>query len=388
MIGIVVTGLIAVTAIFFVFWYFKNQFGKEAENKFLRLSKEALESNRKEFLALAEQVLERKKTEAKSELDLQKQAIQSSIAGLKEELEKYKVLVHEFEQDRTEKYGSLKTQLETTSSATNKLQQTTNRLTDILGNEKKRGEWGERQAEVIIELCGLIEGKNYKKRAKQDSVSTIPDYTFLLPEHHKVNMDVKFPLDNYTNFVNAEEEIQREHYKKEFLKNVNERIKEIQTRDYINPAENTLDFVLLFIPNEQVYGFIQENVPDIIDKALKQKVVLCSPFTLYAMLSVIRQSFENFHYEQATKEIINRINLFLKTYDIFKSRFEKLGKLIEGLESQYEEINTKSFKELDTKIRRINDYKSGHIVSLEKNSNDIAEIPQEKINPEETESGN
>ncbi len=378
---IIIIGLIIFVAVvlFFALRYFKSQFEKETESKFSRLSKEALESNRKEFLALAEQVLERKKTEAKSELDLQKQAIQLSVEGLEGELKEYKKLIHEFEQDRTTKYGSLENELKSTSSATNKLQETTNRLTDILGNVKKRGEWGERQAEVIIELCGLIEGKNYKKQAKQDSVGTKPDYTFLLPDNHRVNMDVKFSLDNYTNFVNATEEVQREHYKKEFLKNVNERIKEIQTRDYINPAENTLDFVLLFIPNEQVYGFIQENIPDIIDKALKQKVVLCSPFTLYAMLSVIRQSFENFHYEQATKEIINRINLFSKTYEIFKNRFEKLGKLIEDLESQYEEINTKSFKELDTKIRRINDYKSGHIASLEDNSGNIIEISKEGI---------
>ena len=78
------------------------------------------------------------------------------------------------------------------------------------------------------------------------------------------------------------------------------RIKEIQNREYINPAEGTLDFVLLFIPNEQVYSFVQRNSPGLMDEALKQKVVLCSPFTLYAMLSVIRQAFENFHYEKAT----------------------------------------------------------------------------------------
>ncbi|MFC1708918.1 DNA recombination protein RmuC [Candidatus Omnitrophota bacterium] len=388
MVAIVVAVLVAAIVIIAAFWFFKNQFEKEAENKFSKLSHDALESNREEFLVLAEQVLERKKSEAKSDLDMRKQAIQDSINGLEGELEKYKSLIHEFEQDRTKKYGSLENELKNTSKSTAKLQETTNRLTDVLGNVKKRGEWGERQAEVIIGLCGLIEGRNYKKQAKQASVGTKPDYTFLLPDHHKINMDVKFPLDNYTNFVNTEEEIQREHYKKEFLKNVSDRIKEIQTRDYINPAENTLDFVLLFIPNEQIYGFIQESIPDIIDKALKQKVVLCSPFTLYAMLSVIHQSFENFYYEKSAMEIIKMINLFTKTYDVFKSRFEKLGKSIDGLESQYEEINSKSFKELDTKIRRINDYKSGHIASSEDDSSNIIEITKEGMIAEQKVSEN
>ncbi|MFC1594020.1 DNA recombination protein RmuC [Candidatus Omnitrophota bacterium] len=368
MVGTIVISLVAIIAVILAFKFFKDRFEKEAESKFLKLSQDALESNRKQFLALAEQVLERKRAEATSDLEMRKQAIQDSVKGLEGELEKYKVIIHEFEQDRTKKYGNLENELKNASQTTNKLQETTNRLTDVLGNVKKRGEWGERQAEVIIGLCGLIENKNYKKQSKQDSVGTKPDYTFLLPDDHKVNMDVKFPLDNYTNFVNTEDGIQRDQYKKEFLKNVSERIKEIQTRDYVNPAENTLDFVLLFIPNEQVYAFIQESIPDIIDKALKQKVVLCSPFTLYAMLSIIRQSFENFHYEKEIMQIIKRINLFFKTYEVFKNRFVKIGRLIEEIERKYEEIKSTSFKELDTKIRLINEYKTGHVASLEESS--------------------
>src|SRR3989338_6726980 len=131
LIAIIIGIIIFVTVVlFFAFRYFKNQFEKEAESKFSRLSREALELNRKDFLVLAEQVLDRKKIEAKSELELQKQAIQSSVKGLEEELEKYKALIHEFEQDRTKKYGSLENELKSTSSTTAKLQETTNRLTD------------------------------------------------------------------------------------------------------------------------------------------------------------------------------------------------------------------------------------------------------------------
>ena len=148
-------------------------------------------------------------------------------------------------------------------------------------------------------------------------------------------------------------------YEKEFIKNVKDRIKEIQNRDYINPSENTLDFVLLFIPNEQVFGLIQEKMPDVMDFALKQKVVLCSPFTLYAMLSVIRQAHEHFRFEKDIKKIIELIEGFTKDYELFKNRFADLGALIDKLSGQYAEINDKSFKKLDGKIQRIEDYKKG-----------------------------
>lgn len=383
-VGAIILVVIA-AGLFFLFLFFKKQMEKEIEGKFSKLSQEALKISSEQFLLLAKQTLEGGQRQAQADLEMRKQAVESSIAGLKDELEKYKTLMREFEQDRSKKYGNLENELKNTSQATTKLQDTTNRLTNILGNVKLRGQWGERMAEDIILSCGLMEGINFRKQKKLDSATTKPDYTFLLPDNHTINMDVKFPLDNYIQMSNAENDGQREQFKKEFLNNVKMRIKELQNRAYINPEEETLDFVLLFIPNEQVFGFIQENMPGLIDEALRQKVVLCSPFTLYAMLSVIRQAFENFRYEKATKEIVKMIELFTKSYAVFKVRFEDIGKSIEKLEGQYNDVKTTSFKELDTKIRRIEDYKKGNTPSLENKANLIEIQPNdfenEKVTP-------
>ena len=116
-----------------------------------------------------------------------------------------------------------------------------------------------------------------------------PDYTFLLPQNLKLNMDVKFPLDNYLHYLETDAESDRVKFKSQFLKDVRNRIKEVTTRDYINPEENTVDYMIVFIPNEQVYAFINENDATLLDDDLKTKVILCSPITLYAILAVIRQ---------------------------------------------------------------------------------------------------
>jgi hypothetical protein len=64
------------------------------------------------------------------------------------------------------------------------------------------------------------------------------------------------------------------------------------------------------------------------DEALQQKVVLCSPFTLYAMLSVVRQAHENFRYEKDLHKIIDHIEKFIgikvffaRIFDVFKKLF-------------------------------------------------------------------
>ncbi|OGX25792.1 MAG: hypothetical protein A2787_07850 [Omnitrophica WOR_2 bacterium RIFCSPHIGHO2_01_FULL_48_9] len=341
--------------------------------------KEEIQSSQEQFLQLARQQFELDQARATSELEKRKQAIEGNVQGLKEQLDQYQRLLREFERDRTQKYGNLENELKNASLATGKLQEATTRLNNILGNVKLRGQWGERVVEDIIEKCGLIENVNYLKQKKMENSPNRPDYTFILPNQHRVNMDVKFALDNYINMVNAQTPPEREQYKKEFLKNVDDRIKEIKDRGYINPQENTLDFVLLFIPNEQVFGFIQENVPGLMDRALAEKVVICSPFTLYAMLSVIRQAYENFRYEKDMKKIIDLIEQFTKTYVLFKDRFESIGSSLEKLQVQYQDVKDKSFKNLDTKINKIEDYKKGTKVSFDAASPNIIEIAQDVL---------
>lgn len=65
---------------------------------------------------------------------------------------------------------------------------------------------------------------------------------------------------------------------------------------------NTLDYVLVFVPSEQVYCFIHENDKDIMEESIRNYVILCSPLTLYAMLSVIRRQVENFKLQSTASQ--------------------------------------------------------------------------------------
>ena len=243
--------------------------------------------------------------------------------------------------------------LKDAAETTGRLAATTEGLRALLDNSRARGQWGERMAEDILRASGLQENIQYLKNRAQDTVSTRPDFTFLLPDRHKFHMDVKFPLDNYVRLVNAQTDEERARFKAEFLKDVKARIKEIQKREYINPAEQTLDYVFLFIPNEQVYGFIHESLPGLIDEALKQKVVLCSPFTLYAVLSIVRQAFDNFHFAQATQEVLKLISNFAQVYDKFRERFSALGERLDRASELYAEISQTSFKRMDAAVLKI-----------------------------------
>ena len=201
-------------------------------------------------------------------------------------------LIQNVEKQRAESQGALQRHLETNADATRRLQLTTAQLREALANPQRRGQWGERMAEDVLRLAGFVEGVNYHKQQILAD-GTKPDFTFLLPGDRRVHMDVKFPLVNYLKVLDAPDDAGRAQATDQFLKDVRKRIKEVTGREYIDPAAGTVDYVLVFIPNEQVYGFIHEHDAALLDDALRSKVVLCSPLTLYAILAVVRQAVEN-----------------------------------------------------------------------------------------------
>ena len=265
----------------------------------------------------------------------------------------------ELEKDRVEKFGQLSSNLKTQSEQTQVLMQTTGALRQALASSRVRGQWGERMAEDVLRLSGFVENVNYQKQKALASVGSRPDFTFILPQNLRLNMDVKFPLDNYLKFLEADGDADKSRHLSSFLKDVRDRVKEITTRDYINPEQNTVDYVLLFIPNEQVYGFIHEQDRSILDDALKNKVVFCSPLTLFAILAVIRQAIDNFALEKTSHQIASLYGEFRKQWDTFLKKFDSIGKRIAGLQEDYTEITGVRQTKLDRVLDKIENLRTG-----------------------------
>lgn len=215
------------------------------KESFGALSLDALSKNTEEFLKLANETLSKQTQMGEKDLEGKKKLIDQTLEAMKGDLQRVQNLVTSFEKDREKKFGELASQLKSTAEQTGKLQETTSQLRAALANTKARGQWGERMAEDVLRLAGFVEGINYRKQKTLETTGTRPDYTFLLPQDLTVNMDVKFPLDNYLRYLEADGESDKEGYKNQFLRDVKGRIKEVTTRDYINPEENIVDYVIV-----------------------------------------------------------------------------------------------------------------------------------------------
>ncbi|MBM4141921.1 MAG: DNA recombination protein RmuC [Nitrospira sp.] len=338
---------------------------EELSNKFAALSLEALSKNSAQFLKLAEEGLKSQTIEGKKELESKKELIDQSLEVMAKTLSDVQKKIDEVGKGSSEKFVEVATLIKKHEELTSKLKDTTEHLGQALASSKKRGEWGERMAEDIIKLVGMVEGINYIKQKTLESSSGRPDYTFFLPNNLKINMDVKFPIDNYMHYLNAESEHDKKRYRDELLKNTKVMIKQVTTREYINPVENTVDYVIIFIPNEQVYGFINESDTTIMDEALRQKVILCSPFTLYAVLAVVRQAIENFNLEQTASEILKLLGEFSKQWNAYKEKFRLMGERLDSAKKEYDTLITTRSNMLERPLKKIEEMRKQKAIELD-----------------------
>ena len=290
--------------------------------------------------------------ESHGALESKKGLIDQSLASMNAKLQQVSELVNLLEKDRERKFGELTKQLFDASAQTTLLRETAEQLRGILSNPTARGQWGERLAEDVLRAAGLVEGINYEKQRTMRS-GCRPDFTFLLPEGLTLNMDVKFPLDNYLRSFDAASEIERRSCTEQFRKDVQKVIRQVHERGYIDATEGTVDYAMLFVPNERVLSFLNECDPAAIDGALQSKVVICSPFTLYAVLVVVRQAMDNFTFAQTTSEMLDLHADFRKEWSTFRDAFDRIKKSIDGLQESFDSLATTRRRKLDGVLDKI-----------------------------------
>jgi DNA recombination protein RmuC len=326
----------------------------------LRESAEARASERDEAVKAAidhlvrmnEQMLTAERRLGSQDLEGKKSLIDHELVGMRGDLQKLTSLVHDIEKERREHVGELSSQLREAGRNTQVLAETTQSLREALSSTTARGQWGERMAEDVLRLAGFVDGVNYRRHQPIAGSGGIPDYTFLLPQGQALHMDVKFPLNNYLRFHEAGSDVERERWRKEFLRDVRLRLKEVTSRDY-DAAANTVDCVLLFIPNESVYAFIQEQDRTILDDALRNKVVFCSPLTLFAVLAVIRQAVDNFRLSQTTHEILELLQAFDRQWSKFVEQMDKVGRSLKTAGNAFDELEGTRKRGLERELDKI-----------------------------------
>lgn len=281
------------------------------------------------------------------------QQVQQSVHA---ELAQLGEAVSELGRTNAERFGAFDESLRSHAEVAAALADSTRSLREALANPQMRGQWGERMAEDVLRLAGFVENVNYRKQTQVEGGTGRPDFTFELPKGHVLYMDVKFPLASYLKYLEAGSEAERSAHLKRFLGDVRLRVKELAGRDYARESGGAaVDYVLLFLPNEQLTGFIYEHDPALLDDAMAQRVVLCSPLTLFAFMGVIRQAFDNFMIEQTSDQILQLLGTFSQQWQKYNEQVDKVQRQFDRVGRSLDELTTTRRKALNKPLRQLDE---------------------------------
>lgn len=288
---------------------------------------------------------------ASGELGLRHEAIDRRVDDMNTELARIRDLVTQMQRDRAEQHGQLVASLAETTRVSGELVGTTQALREALSSSRARGVWGERMAEDVLRLAGFEEGVSFRRQVTLVGGGR-PDITFMLPEGRELHMDVKFPMDNYMRHLDASEGAESDAAAQAFVRDVRARIKELTGRGYLD-SESSVGYVLMFIPNESVYGFIHATDPRVVDYALEHGVVMCSPFTLFAVLGVIRQAVDSFQLARMGDDILHCFGEFTKQWTAFSEKLDRLGSQLGTVQRTYDELSGVRRRQLTRQLDEI-----------------------------------
>jgi len=323
------------------------------DSKMKEIMPDVLKNANEQLILMADQKLGSEKKEIKTDIESKRMEIERLVKVIQEDLKESKKSLTESEKERVGSFMELKNKLEEYSKVTTQLSTTTENLKNLLSNNQLRGQFGEQVADELLQMSGFVKGLDYEFNKEQADSETRPDFCIYLPDKTKINIDSKFPYANLQRLMEAKTKEEKENYKKKFERDVKEKIKQVSSRDYINPEDNTVDFVILFIPNEMIFSYIYDKLNDVWREGMEKKVILAGPFSFTAILRMVRQAYQNFTYQKNIRQVIGHVQTFEKEFQKFQEEFTKVGDRIKSLDKQYNTVSNTRVNQLSKRVEMI-----------------------------------
>lgn len=309
--------------------------------------------------AQSKQILQSEKETIQTDLENKQQVIEKLIKQVQEDLQQRGRDLQTLEKERTKQFSQVTTAIDEHRKLTDELKVSTKQLASVLSNNQQRGEWGERIIEDLLQSNGLVEGVHYTRQAQLGTSTLRPDITLLLPNKRTVPVDVKFPYSEIQKMSQAETKAAKNNHLKQFSVDLKQKVTKVA--QYIDPSHDTLDYAILFVPNEMIFSFINQKFPAIVDEAMKKRVMIVSPFTFLIVARTVMESYRNFMIGDKLKEVVKYIDEFVVEWGKFKGKFEKYGRSLSTLQSDYEDLTGTRMRQMDRKIEKVESYRHGQL---------------------------
>ncbi|PTN09303.1 DNA recombination protein RmuC [Mangrovibacterium marinum] len=343
-----------------------------------------------DFEIIANKILE-EKTEKFTNTN--KSNLEALLKPLGENLDSFKKKVDEVYDKEAKERFSLGEKVKELVGLNEKLSKEASDLTRALkADPKAQGGWGEMILESILEQSGLTKDREYflENYLKDDNGNYLigedgkkmrPDAIIQYPDQRKVIIDSKVSLIAYTNYLAADDADTQSKYIKQHVHDVKKHIVGLSKRGYEN-FDKSLDFVMMFIPNEPAYMVAVKEEPNLWSFAYEKRIILISPTNLIAALKLISNLWDRDHQSKNAQAIVERGEKLYNKFVGFAENFKKVGDSIGKAQSAYEDATKQLATGNDNLIRQAEKLKALKVNSKKTFPAELMEGNQMDIDPE------
>ena len=274
---------------------------------------------------------------------------------LKERILEFQKKVEEFNVSGVKNTNIIQEQIKSLTNENNLIRtQAENLARALKENSKSRGLFGEMILENILKSSGMenkidnpergtyITQKGFRSNNDPNGAKITPDAVVYYPDDDKnIVIDSKMSFVDFLNFVEADDENEKQNSLKQFYKSIEDRINELSGKYDNLEGLATPDFTLMFVPVEACINYIYSNVK-LIEDAYKKRVVIVGPASLIATLRVIKYSWAQKNQEKNVREI-------LKVSDNIYSKVATLIGHLEKLQNNFTTVQ-KTFGQIFTTL--------------------------------------